>query len=73
VAGKDNTPILQTPTNIQVVPREVMDDQQDISVWDAIVGYVSSVQPPSTTADSNNFTTGSTSGGSTTPTSSGTT
>jgi iron complex outermembrane recepter protein len=55
VATKDNIPILQTPANVQVVPRQVMDDQQDISVRDAIVGYVSSVQPPSTTPDSNNF------------------
>ena len=54
-ATKDNTPILQTPVNIQVVPRQVMDDQQDISVRDAVVGYVSSVQPPSVTSDSNNF------------------
>jgi hypothetical protein len=70
VAGKDNTPILQTPTNNQVVPREVMDDQQ-ISVQDAIVGYVSSVQPPRPRPTAIIFTTGSTSGGSTTPTSSG--
>jgi len=55
VATKDNIPIIQTPANIQVVPRQVMDDQQDISVRDAIVGYVSSVQPPSTTPDSSNF------------------
>jgi iron complex outermembrane recepter protein len=55
VATKDNIPIIQEPANIQVVPREVMDDQQDISVRDAIVGYVSSVLPPSTTPDSNNF------------------
>ncbi|HTV32635.1 MAG TPA: TonB-dependent receptor [Methylocella sp.] len=55
VVTKDNVPILQTPANIQVVPREVMDDQQDISLRDAIVGYVSSVQTPSTTPDSNNF------------------
>ena len=54
-ATKDNTPILQTPANVQVVTRQAMDDRQDISVRDAIVGYVSSVQPPSTTADSNNF------------------
>ncbi|HTO66750.1 MAG TPA: TonB-dependent receptor plug domain-containing protein, partial [Bradyrhizobium sp.] len=51
----DNTPILQTPANVQVVPRQVMDDHQDISVRDAVVGYVSSVQPPSTTPSSNNF------------------
>src|SRR5208283_2042142 len=51
MATKDNIPILQTPANVQVVPRQVLDDQQDISVRDAIVGYVSSVQPPSTTPD----------------------
>jgi iron complex outermembrane receptor protein len=55
VASKDNIPILQSPVNIQVVPREVMDDQQDITVKDAIVGYVSSVQPTANSPDSNNF------------------
>lgn len=55
MAGKDNTPILQTPANVQVVTRQAMDDRQDISVRDAIVGYVSSVQPPSNTPSSNNF------------------
>jgi iron complex outermembrane recepter protein len=54
VSTKDNIPIIQEPANIQVVPREVMDDQQDISVQDAIQN-VSSVLPPSTTPDSNNF------------------
>ena len=48
-------PVLQAPTNVQVVTRQVMDDHQDISVRDAVVGYVSSVQPPSTTPSSNNF------------------
>lgn len=45
VAGKTDIPILLQPFSIQVVPREVLDDQQDISVQDAIVGNVSSVQP----------------------------
>ncbi len=54
-ATKDNTPLLQAPINVQVVPRQTMDDHQDISVRDAVVGYVSSVQPPSVTSDSNNF------------------
>ncbi|MGI8568534.1 MAG: TonB-dependent siderophore receptor [Methylocella sp.] len=45
VAGKDNTPILQAPFSIQVVPREVLDDQQAISVIDAVTYNVSSVQP----------------------------
>ncbi len=55
VATKDGIPLMQTPGNVQVVTRQAMDDRQDISVKDAIVGYVSSVQPPSTTSDSNNF------------------
>jgi len=54
-ATKDNTPLLITPANVQVVTRQTMDDHQDISVRDAIVGYVSSVQPPSISADSSNF------------------
>jgi iron complex outermembrane recepter protein len=45
VATKDNIPILQNPVSVQVVPRQLMDDQQAISVEDAIVGNVSSVQP----------------------------
>jgi iron complex outermembrane recepter protein len=55
VATKDGVPLLQAPVNVQVVSRQVMDDHQDISVRDAVVGYVSSVQPPSTTPSSNNF------------------
>lgn len=47
VATKSNIPILQNPVSIQVVPRQVMDDQQDITVQDSIVGNVSSVQPAS--------------------------
>ena len=47
VAGKSDIPILQTPGSIQVVPRQLMDDQQAISVQDAIVGNVSGVQPSS--------------------------
>jgi len=46
VATKDNIFILQYPVSIQVVPREVLVDQQIISVRDALVGDVSSVQPP---------------------------
>lgn len=49
VATKDNIPILQNPVSIQVVPRQVLDDQQAISVQDAIVGNVSGVQPASDT------------------------
>jgi iron complex outermembrane receptor protein len=47
VATKSDIPILQTPGSIQVVPREVIDDQQALSVTDALVGNVSSVQPSS--------------------------
>lgn len=43
VSTKAKIPLLQNPGAIQVVPREVMDDQQAISVQDAIVGNVSSV------------------------------
>lgn len=42
-ATKTDTPILQTPVAVQVVPRETMDDQQAISVQDAIASNVSSV------------------------------
>jgi len=46
VATKDSIPLMQSPINVQIVPREVVDDQQDITVRDAIFGNVSSVQPP---------------------------
>ena len=46
-ATKSDIPILQTPGSIQVVPRQLMDDQQAISVTDALVGNVSSVEPSS--------------------------
>ena len=55
LGSKGDTPILTTPQNIEVVTRQAMDDRQDITVKDAIVGYVSAVQPPSVTSDSNNF------------------
>ena len=51
VATKDGIPLNKMPANVQVVTRQAMDDRQDISVRDAIVGYVSSVQPFSVTAD----------------------
>ncbi|MCC7136752.1 MAG: TonB-dependent receptor [Nitrosomonas sp.] len=35
-ATKTNTPIMETPVSVQVVPRAVMDDQQVISVADAL-------------------------------------
>lgn len=43
-ATKTDTPIMQTPVSIQVIPRAVMDDQQAISVADAVKN-VSGVQP----------------------------
>lgn len=43
-ASKTDIPILQMPVAIQVVPREVLDDQQDISVTNAVVGNVGGVQ-----------------------------
>jgi iron complex outermembrane receptor protein len=43
VSTKAKLPLLQNPGSIQVVPREVMDDQQAISVQDAIVPNSSSV------------------------------
>jgi iron complex outermembrane recepter protein len=42
-ATKTDTPIMETPVSIQVVPRAVIDDQQAISVGDAIKN-VSGVQ-----------------------------
>jgi iron complex outermembrane receptor protein len=43
-ATKTDTPIMETPVSIQAVPRAVLDDQQVISVADA-VRNVSGVQP----------------------------
>ncbi|MBG0812529.1 TonB-dependent receptor [Methylosinus sp. H3A] len=43
-AMKMDTPLLKTPVAVQVVTRQLMDDQQAISVKDAIVTNVSSVQ-----------------------------
>ena len=44
-AMKMDTPIMQTPVAVQVVTRQTMDDQQAISVIDAITTNASSVQP----------------------------
>jgi iron complex outermembrane receptor protein len=44
LAGKGNIPILQAPYSVQTVTRQTIDDQQAISVSDAIVGNVSGVQ-----------------------------
>jgi len=43
-ATKTDTPIMQTPANIQVVTRKVMDDQQAITLQDAVKN-VAGVQP----------------------------
>ncbi|WP_161914531.1 TonB-dependent receptor [Methylosinus sp. C49] len=43
-AMKMDTPLLKTPVSVQVVTRQLMDDQQAISVKDAIVTNVSGVQ-----------------------------
>lgn len=43
-ATKTDTPLIETPVSVQVVPRAVMDDQQVISVADAMKN-VSGVQP----------------------------
>jgi iron complex outermembrane receptor protein len=45
ISTKARIPLLQNPGAIQVVPREVIDDQQAIGVQEAIVGNVSSVTP----------------------------
>lgn len=47
-ATKMDTPIMETPVSIQVIPRTVMDDQQAISVGDALKN-VSGVQPGAAT------------------------
>lgn len=43
-ATKTDTPIMKSPVSVQVIPRAVMDDQQAISVGDALKN-VSGVQP----------------------------
>jgi iron complex outermembrane recepter protein len=43
-ATKTDTPLMETPVSVQVVPRAVMDDQQVISVGDALKN-VSGAQP----------------------------
>ncbi|WP_400771359.1 TonB-dependent siderophore receptor [Methylosinus sporium] len=42
---KDGIDVMRNPISVQVVTRQVLDDQQAISVQDAIVGNVSGVQP----------------------------
>jgi iron complex outermembrane recepter protein len=53
---KTDTPILQTPVSVQVVPRQTMDDQQAISVQDAIVSNVSGVSEATFTLPRETFT-----------------
>lgn len=43
-ASKNDMPLIETPVNIQVVPRTVMDDQQDIEITEALSRNVSGVQ-----------------------------
>jgi iron complex outermembrane recepter protein len=42
-ATKTDTPILQTPASVQVIPRAVLEDKQSMSLPDAINGHVSGV------------------------------
>jgi len=42
-ATKTDTPIMETPMSIQVVPKSVMDDQQDTNILDALNRNVSGV------------------------------
>ncbi|MFK4980240.1 TonB-dependent receptor plug domain-containing protein, partial [Klebsiella pneumoniae] len=44
---KSNTPILNTPMAVQIVPRAALDDKQVISAQEA-VKFVSGVQMPTT-------------------------
>jgi iron complex outermembrane receptor protein len=44
---KDQIPILQNPVSIKVVPRQLLDDKQAITVEDALVGNVAGVQSTS--------------------------
>ena len=42
-ATKTDTPIIETPVSIQVVPRAVLEDKQAMSLPDAVNGHVSGV------------------------------
>lgn len=53
-ATKTDTPIMETPVSIQVVPRAVMSDQKTTTIKDALEN-VSSVRPQSTLGLSNSF------------------
>jgi iron complex outermembrane receptor protein len=54
-ATKTDTPIMETPVSIQVVPRAVMSDQKTTTIKDALEN-VSSVRPQSSLGLSNSFT-----------------
>jgi len=43
-ASKTEMALMETPVNIQIIPRTVMDDQQDIDITDAVTKNVSGVQ-----------------------------
>ncbi len=43
-AAKTNMAIMDTPVNIQVIPKTIMDDQQDVKIEDALTKNVSGVQ-----------------------------
>jgi len=43
-ATKTDTPLMQTPMSVQVVPKALMNDQQDIRIEDALTKNVSGVQ-----------------------------
>jgi iron complex outermembrane receptor protein len=54
-ATKTDTPIMETPVSIQVVPKAVMSDQKTTTIKDALEN-VSSVRPQSSLGLSNSFT-----------------
>lgn len=45
ITTKDGIDLLKSPISVQVVPREALDDKKSVSLQDALVGAVSSVQP----------------------------
>ncbi len=53
-ATKTDTPIMETPASIQVVPKSVMEDQKSTRIKDALEN-VSGVRPQSTTAMGTGF------------------
>lgn len=50
-ATKTDIPIMETPVSIQVIPKSVMNDQQDIRIEDALTRNVSGVQREYVTAN----------------------